>query len=191
MRKWKRCSKCGMEKPVTSEFYYRAKQNDDGYYGQCKVCTEEVKRVYRENNKEKIYKDKREWNRRNPNIIRKFNQDRRARLRGLEFTLSQEDWRRVMKRFNNSCAYCGLGEEQHMEEYEQQLHQEHFIPLSKGGEYTHNNIIPSCIICNTCKHNKDFFEWYPGYEHYNQERESDVLKFLGYTKGKQQLALFK
>lgn len=38
-----------------------------------------------------------------------------------------------------------------------------------------------CISCNSSKRDKDFFEWYPTYKHYNQEREKFILEYLGYT----------
>ena len=46
----KKCTKCGVEKPVTPEFYHRDKNKKGGLYTQCKEC----KKLYRENNKEKI-----------------------------------------------------------------------------------------------------------------------------------------
>ena len=60
------------------------------------------------------------------------------------------------------------------------LEQEHFIPLSKGGGYSMGNIIPACRACNASKSDKDFFEWYPEYKYYSEERENKILDFLGY-----------
>ena len=82
-----------------------------------------------------------------------------------------------------------MNEEEHQALYGQVLHQEHFIPLSKGGEYTHNNIIPACKSCNSSKQDTDFFEWYPTYEEYNEEREQFILEYLGYIEDTQQLTL--
>ena len=59
------------------------------------------------------------------------------------------------------CAYCGE---------EKILHKDHFVPLSKGGEFTHNNVVPSCACCNVSKSNNDFFEWY--------EQESQIYTTL-------------
>lgn len=57
----------------------------------------------------------------------------------------------IKKYFNNRCAYCGK---------ELPLQQDHFIALSKGGEYSKNNIVPSCQSCNGSKGAKEFETWY-------------------------------
>lgn len=107
-------------------------------------------------------------------------QKREALKLGLPSTLTFEQWELMKKHFNNSCCYCGR---------ELPLHQEHFLALSKGGEYSHNNIVPSCQGCNSSKGPKDFFDWYPKYRYYSKKREKIILKFLNYKNGIQQLAL--
>lgn len=84
-----------------------------------------------------------------------------------DFTKSQ--WEQCKKHFNNSCAYCGK---------QSQLHQEHFVPLSKGGTYTKNNIIPACKECNSSKCNKTFEIWYKNQPYYNKEKELKILEYL-------------
>ena len=71
--------------------------------------------------------------------------------------------------FNNSCAYCGAKCE---------LEQEHFIPVTKGGEYTKNNIITACRSCNASKGNRDFDEWYKNKDFYNKDRENKIKQYL-------------
>lgn len=75
---------------------------------------------------------------------RKYNQIRNAKKRGLEATLTDEEWNDILNRYNHSCAYCGTNSEP--------LHQEHWIPLSRGGNYTADNIVPACKRCNSRKH---------------------------------------
>lgn len=105
-------------------------------------------------------------------------QRRRANRKLLLSTLTYTQWDTIKLNFNNRCCYCG--EEKH-------LTQDHFVPLSKGGEYTHNNILPACQSCNSSKSIKDFFTWYPICEFYNKKRENKILKFLNYKNGIQQL----
>ncbi|NCC82499.1 MAG: HNH endonuclease [Clostridia bacterium] len=112
-----------------------------------------------------------------------------ARKKDLEATLTKQQWAQILKEFNNQCAYCGTSAEEHLQAHSRNMEQEHFIPLSKGGEYTHNNIIPACRSCNSSKNNKDFFEWYPEQEFYSKEREQKILKHLGYKQEKQQLRM--
>lgn len=103
-------------------------------------------------------------------------QKRLAIKRKLKSTLTLKQWKQIKIKFNNKCAYCGE---------ELPLQQEHFIPLSKGGEYTIHNIIPACRSCNCSKNNKDFFEWYPKQDFYSKEREDFILNHLGYDEDKQ------
>jgi len=107
-------------------------------------------------------------------------QRRRSKKLLLPWTLTIIQWKSIQKSFNNKCAYCGK---------ELPLVQEHFIALSKGGEYTSNNIIPSCHSCNSSKNNKDFFEWYPEYKDYTKKREKFILDYLHYKNNIQQLTL--
>lgn len=143
------------------------------------------------NNKE-YYKEKnKQWRKENPGKIREYRQKQRGLKQKLAHNLPASKWNEIMLDFDCKCAYCGISEEEHLEKHKQTLSQEHFIPLSKGGEYTHNNIIPSCRSCNNSKRSKDFFEWYPTYKHYNKNREQFILEYLNYTNENiQQLALF-
>ena len=154
-----------------------------------RVNNKEHEKQYREENKDYIKKRNTEWRKSNMHLNRQTCQRYRARKKQLPNTLTIKQWENIKKDFNNSCAYCGMTEKEHIEIYGQQLHQEHFIALSEGGEYTHNNIIPACISCNSSKGNKDFFEWYPQQPYYSKERERKILDFLGYQQGTQQLTI--
>jgi len=105
---------------------------------------------------------------------------RRSLKKNVISTLTKEQWEGIKKDFNNTCCYCGK---------EIQLAQEHFIPLSKGGEYTSNNILPSCKHCNSSKRDKDFKTWYPKYNFYSKKREVKILKYLNYKNNNQQLKM--
>ncbi len=77
---------------------------------------------------------------------------RRSRVSGLASTLTKTDWKQTVAYFDSKCVYCGNTEK---------LHQEHFIPLALGGEYTKNNIVPACRTCNSKKGAKHPAEWCP------------------------------
>ena len=143
--------------------------------------TKEQRKEYKEKNKEKIKKQRKEYSKKNRDAINIDKQKRRTLKRELPATLTKEQWKNIKNDFNNSCAYCGE---------KKKLAQEHFIALSKKGEYTHNNIIPACMICNSSKCNNSFFEWYPKYKYYSKKREKFILKYLNYKKDVQQLSLF-
>lgn len=146
-------------------------------------------REYYQDNKEQILEWNRQYNKENPHIARQGGQRRKARVEKLPYTLTVEEWDNLKLYFDNSCAYCGMAEEKHLKKFNEILHQEHFIALSNGGEYTHNNIIPSCKSCNSSKGNKDFFEWYPTYEFYNKDREKFILEYLSCKDNIHQLSI--
>jgi NMD protein affecting ribosome stability and mRNA decay len=63
--------------------------------------------------------------------------------RNLPATLTQKEWNDILEKYNYSCAYCGCNDKP--------LAQEHWIPSSRGGGYTADNIVPSCTHCNSRK----------------------------------------
>lgn len=69
----------------------------------------------------------------------------RARLMGLEATLSLDEWLATLDLFNWSCAYCGGAFEGI----------EHLIPDYYGGGTTRENCLPACRSCNQQKANID------------------------------------
>lgn len=192
------CNTCKKELPMTEEYFRKGKAYKDGFRGQCKLCILDIRRLYMKSNKDKL--------RNEGNIYREFHpkssedrqleyqknkeyytikgkkyyqanklkfamncQKREAKKRELPYSLTLSQWEQIKIFFNNRCAYC---------ENELPLEQEHFIPLSKGGEYSKNNIICSCKSCNDSKRDREFFEWYPMYRFYSKEREVKILKYL-------------
>lgn len=73
---------------------------------------------------------------------------RAARKRNLESTLTDEQWQKIVAIHFGRCHYCGIKSDK--------LHQEHKIPVVKGGGYTAENIVPACSRCNQSKHTKDY-----------------------------------
>ena len=98
-------------------------------------------------------------------------------MRGLEHSLTFKQWYDSQEYFGFKCAYCGK---------QVNLTRDHFIPLSQGGGFSINNIIPACIHCNDSKGDRDFFIWYPQYKFYSSSREKKILSYLGYDEGKNQ-----
>lgn len=128
-------------------------------------------------NKERYRPYQKEWWKAHRELSCMYSHRRRSRIKKLEATLTQEQWEFIKNYFNRRCAYCGK---------ELPLTQDHFIPVANDGEYTHNNIIPACKSCNSSKHTKDFFEWYPRQKFYSKKREAKILKFLGYSQHREQ-----
>lgn len=138
------------------------------------------------NNKERF----REWRKRyaeterGREVIRNNIKRRQAAKNKLLSTLSIDQWEECKAYFDHSCAYCGSDAET--------LHQEHVVPVVKGGHYTKQNIIPACQSCNFGKHASDMEVWYKRQEFFSVERLKRIHNWTGYDseKHQQQIELF-
>jgi 5-methylcytosine-specific restriction endonuclease McrA len=140
----------------------------------------EYRKRYRETHREALIEWFKQYNLDNREIKTISTQRYRARKLLLPSTLTSKQWETIKQHFNNKCAYCGK---------ELPLSQDHFIAIKSSGEYGLNNIVASCRSCNSSKGSKDFFGWYPKYKYYSKKREKQILEFLNYKNGIQQLAL--
>lgn len=164
----KTCCRCRRE--LETDNYSKNKRNKDGFTGYCKECVRQLNSEKRSN----MYKTMGiRWNETHPSIQKKHPTIL------AHMTITQ--WDNTLAHFNNTCAYCGVGDKT--------LHQEHFIPMRTGGEFNTQNIVPSCQHCNSSKGNKDFFEWYPQSPCYDKQREKKIMRFLHYVGTHQQLML--
>lgn len=159
------------------------------YNQENKEKVREYSKQHYEQNKEKYlirrrerYQENREWVleqskryfQNNKERYRLRNHRRLARKNSLPAYFTKEQWEECKQFFNNECAYCG--------EKNIKLTKDHFIPLTKNGEFTINNIIPACGSCNSSKHNRDFFEWYVQQPYYSTVRMKMVMNYLGYKE---------
>jgi 5-methylcytosine-specific restriction endonuclease McrA len=71
-----------------------------------------------------------------------YSRARRAQRLKTEATLTVAEWREILQKWNNSCAYCGAKED---------IEQEHINPLGSGGTHTKENVVPACKHCNRKK----------------------------------------
>ena len=158
---------------LTKQCRIRNKEKDTIYYKNYYIENKETinlkAKITYETNLEKFSNRMRVYNCKNKDQSNLRTQKRRSLKKQLESTLTLNQWNQIKLHFDNKCAYCGETKK---------LTQEHFIPVTKGGEYTLNNIIPACQSCNSSKNNKDFFEFYPNYKYYSKERETNILNFI-------------
>ena len=190
-----RCRQCTLE--YKKQYYKENIENSNIYYKKHFEHIAENKKQYQLKRVEQVADYNKQYYEENKDKIRRYNKQhsndkdnmnnhrvrserRRSLKKQLLATLTTTQWEQTKKKFNNKCAYCGE---------KLSLVQEHFLALSKGGEYTTNNIIPSCVSCNSSKKDKDFFTWYPKFRHYNEKREKFILKYLNYKNKIQQLTL--
>lgn len=96
---------------------------------------------------------------------------RKAGLRGnhvIHVTASQIKQR--FAEFNDACCYCGARGD---------LHQEHFLPISKGGTHVLSNILPACQPCNYSKRDHDPEAWYKAQPFFTEQRWRRILSAMG------------
>lgn len=182
------CSKCEEELPF-SEFQ-RNSTSYAGYDSKCKKCEAERMAEYYSRPEAKakraVYAKeyrKRYYSTQRGIIVNKRNiQKRRSRKNNTIYNYSLDTWKKTLEEFNHECAYCGKSGN---------LQQEHIIPLSKGGYYTKQNIIPACAFCNASKKDRDLMKWYPKQPYYSEKRLQKINKWARINKNNiQQLALF-
>ena len=171
-------------KEISKQYYKDHKEkfaeNEKRYRQNNKEHIDEHGRKYRQENKERISEHNKQWANENKDKRNSITNRYRARKRELDSTLTAKQWESIKLYFGDTCAYCGRA---------LPLEQEHFVALSKGGEFTHNNIIPSCRSCNSSKNSKNFSQWYLKQLFFSKKREQKILKYLNYKNEIQQFSL--
>ena len=169
---YKICGLCGGEFPATLEYFRKKQSGKNGLTGRCRKCLGDINKKYYEDNKEAFSRKVNEWKLKNRDKVKEiskgYQQRRRSKMKKIQYSLSVKEWQQIKDFFNHCCAYCGKPSKR--------LTQEHFIPVSRHGEYTKHNIIPACLSCNSSKNNKSFEEWYPEQPFYSKDRERFICE---------------
>jgi len=115
------------------------------------------------------------WQKNNPEKLKEYRLNRGNK----KHNISKEEWDNCKSYFNDSCAYCGLSENEHYELYDQQLHKEH---VDHEGSNDLSNCVPACKICNSSKREYSLIEWYEPTNtrcfNYNHERMDRINRWL-------------
>jgi hypothetical protein len=151
----------------------KRKQYTRNYYQEHTEERRSVSCEYYHENKEQSLVRAQKYKESNRDRFICYEQSRRAKKEGLKNTLTESEWEYIKSYFENQCCYCGKSEP---------LAQEHFVPLSKGGSYAKENILPSCRICNSSKKDKDFQEWYLKHKNYSKERYQKIMEYINTHK---------
>jgi 5-methylcytosine-specific restriction endonuclease McrA len=75
---------------------------------------------------------------------------RRRRIARIEHDLTDEQWIQLKAAWGG-CAYCGA--------MNRPLQRDCILPISRGGRYTLENVVPACPTCNTSKCNQEVTGW--------------------------------
>ena len=95
---------------------------------------------------------------------------RKAQQRGSTTLMLSPDqlWRRWVE-FDHCCAYCGIDGDMHIE---------HVIPISKGGEHHLGNIVPTCQRCNYSKSIAPVERWYRAQSFFSDAKWQKIQAIL-------------
>lgn len=74
------------------------------------------------------------------------------RLAGLHLHYDEKDVARIYEKQGGGCLYC-------QQPLPEDFHIDHFVPLSKGGVDTADNIVCACPACNRAKRNQLPWQW--------------------------------
>lgn len=74
---------------------------------------------------------------------------RQRRLARVDNDLTAAQWRTLAEAWGG-CAYCGSAGS---------MQRDCILPVSRGGRYTLENVVPACASCNASKHNNEVTGW--------------------------------
>ena len=172
----RQCTRCGETKATTN--FSRHRGMADGYNLHCKQCIADYQKAWygknrqqvidrskawrqsnrerfqananrrRNERKEVVRQQQREWSKRNPEVGRKGAQTRRQRMKMLELLeISKRDFVRL---YASPCSSCGSTKD---------ICLDHIIPIARGGRHSIGNAQPLCRRCNASKGTKLMIEW--------------------------------
>ena len=75
---------------------------------------------------------------------------RQGRLARVDNDLTASQWADLLDAWGG-CAYCGAEGPA--------LQRDCVMPISRGGRYTVENVVPACASCNASKHNSEVTGW--------------------------------
>ena len=140
------------------------KSNQDKKYrkNNLEKCKTREKK-YREENKEKVKKFKRAWREKNSDRIKKTVKEymksesgkearkiadykkRALKISTADGTITKQSLQELLIKQNNKCHHCKC-------KLDETKHLDHYMPLSRGGIHSIENVVWSCPGCNMRKH---------------------------------------
>jgi hypothetical protein len=149
----KRCTKCGVEYPATSQYFQRRPDSTDGLRRQCRQCYSAfVRRDYYTAEQRREYERQYRKTEKGRASQKAKEQKRRAKERGIDADCSAADLIAIRqaqtdKRGRLICWRC-------RKPITDTPHLDHFIPFDKGGSHTAGNLHYMHAKCNLNKSNK-------------------------------------
>lgn len=144
---FKTCTACSQRLEATSDNFHKQKNGRYGFTSKCKDCKNAEISDWAKRNPEMSRAQKMRWKSLN---YEKYLQIKRDDQRKRKYNLRSgkidvADWNKMLAENNYSCVHCGAQDD---------ITQDHIIPLSKGGLNVIENIQPLCRSCNSKKRDK-------------------------------------
>lgn len=92
------------------------------------------------------------WQAANPEKVREYHRNRKARVRGAEGSHTAAEVAALFKAQRGRCAACRIG-------LTNGHHADHIVAVTKGGSNWIRNIQLLCEPCNLSKYNHDMIDW--------------------------------
>jgi hypothetical protein len=159
--------------------YY--KENRGKILAKAKVKSYENHKKYYESHKSERLEKNKAYRLSNAEQYRNYCRARRSKKQNSVINFSNSDWEECLKYFDYKDAYTGLPMET--------VSQDHVIPLSKGGGYTKQNIVPCEGDINSSKGNRDMEIWFRKQDFFNEERLQKIYNWIGMKDNIQQLSI--
>lgn len=102
--------------------------------------------------------------------LSRYRHKRDCLQKSLPCTLTPQEWLMCLDFFGNKCAYCGKADNG--------IEQDHVIPITKGGGYVKENIIPACKSCNSSKGNRELETWYKSQSFFNESQLTTIKEWI-------------
>jgi 5-methylcytosine-specific restriction endonuclease McrA len=80
----------------------------------------------------------------------RLSRKRRRKVAAADNDLTAEQWEAIRAAWGG-CAYCGATD--------RPLQRDTMLPISRGGRYTLENVVPACGSCNASKGNDEVTGW--------------------------------
>lgn len=164
-----RCPGCNEFLFITSENFYRKQGKKSGFSKFCKKCDNArqapAQKKWREDNLDKVRATQRRAVANVPiEVARKRSRaaylKRRSAKAKVSCTFTTDHEQRALNYFNGCCAVCGRQLQDLFATHK--LNWDHWIPITRGGHTSPDNMIPLCggmNGCNNRKNNKLPDEW--------------------------------
>jgi hypothetical protein len=158
----KACTSCSKEYPNNLDYFYKEKLAIDGLRSKCKECHNgQTLESYYKN--PELYKTrKKAWRSNNKDASRKINRKHSNKRRALKLDNGYEEYteEQVLELYGINCNICSLPIDLNAQRqvgkpgWENGLHIDHVVPISKGGPDMLSNVRPTHGLCNIIKNDR-------------------------------------